>query len=197
MSLSPFRELFCSALSYCHSCIAIRRCFQRGFIELLVFVDRTIDSTLRRSGPLYVAVCVGLTLSVTLGYILVLLPLMTKSFSTLAVCVHFSFAIFFNNCSKVDCLYFDTEFIRSWHFYLICTGQTTIEFYENRERKKACRALGRSFVHEYDLGLRENLKIIFGSHTSLWKLLMPSFRPLDGDGYLWDLVNDRACSSMA
>lgn len=46
-----------------------------------------------------------------------------------------------------------------WHLYLVFTGQTTLEFYANQGRARACRQQGQRWVNEYDLGWRQNFKV--------------------------------------
>ena len=44
-----------------------------------------------------------------------------------------------------------------WHIYLVCTAQTSIEFYLNHYSAEDMRMEGQVFVNEYDLGIRWNL----------------------------------------
>ncbi|KAI9253218.1 DHHC palmitoyltransferase-domain-containing protein [Sporodiniella umbellata] len=49
----------------------------------------------------------------------------------------------------------------SWHYYLIATAQTTVEFYNNHYDKAVCKSQGEKFVNMYDFGAKENLKRFF------------------------------------
>jgi palmitoyltransferase len=48
-----------------------------------------------------------------------------------------------------------------WHTYLIATGQTTIEYYMNGEKKEHSKYTGQVFVNEFDLGTLRNFKEFF------------------------------------
>lgn len=62
-----------------------------------------------------------------------------------------------------------------WHIYLICTNQTTIEFYINMEEKRISRAAGQIYKNPFDMGAaRRNLSRIFGSYSRWYYALMPN-----------------------
>lgn len=69
-----------------------------------------------------------------------------------------------------------------WHFYLIITNQTTIEFQFNKISAWTSRTTPR--INEFDLGWRKNLEQIFG-RVPLWRMLLPSLSelPLDGANF--------------
>ncbi|KAK4523908.1 hypothetical protein GAYE_SCF00G1806 [Galdieria yellowstonensis] len=279
-------------------------------LQVFLFVDSNVDRTLRKSGPLYVFVCSGLTFSVAAAYFLFLLPVMLNKLSRPLVVVHVTlsllllFNILFNYimcmltppgdppthkliagteyaglhlrfCRKCGCIkpprahhcsvcqkcvlrmdhhcpwingcvgfrnyryfllflfylflgavyatatvsymlvvpgFFIPSFSREakiavyifvlclsvsislflllgWHLYLVWTSQTTIEFYENREKKRTAAMNGRKFIHEYDVGVYKNLKTIFGPYQHIWQLLLPSWRPLPFDGCMWQTAD--------
>jgi hypothetical protein len=73
-----------------------------------------------------------------------------------------------------------------WHTYLISTGQSTIEFYQNRnKRSSAKRYRGQTYINEYDLGPTRNWENIFGRRTYFLAWMMPSKRLPPGDGIEW------------
>ncbi|GMH96288.1 hypothetical protein TrVE_jg3709 [Triparma verrucosa] len=72
-------------------------------------------------------------------------------------------------------------FLMSFHIYLACSAQTTIEFHGNMERKRKARYRGVLWSNPYDLGWRRNLLQIYGT-LSVWALLPsarePNYLPL-------------------
>ncbi|CAK9109639.1 unnamed protein product [Durusdinium trenchii] len=56
-----------------------------------------------------------------------------------------------------------------FHFYLILTNQTTIEFQLNMVRRRQCRKNGEFFRNPYDIGRSRNCQEVFGPN-SLWSL---------------------------
>ncbi|KAI9317282.1 DHHC palmitoyltransferase-domain-containing protein [Dichotomocladium elegans] len=48
-----------------------------------------------------------------------------------------------------------------WHYYLVLTAQTTVEFYNNYYDKQQARRQGEVFVNMYDFGFKENLRRFF------------------------------------
>ncbi|KAF1805224.1 hypothetical protein FB192DRAFT_1420559 [Mucor lusitanicus] len=48
-----------------------------------------------------------------------------------------------------------------WHYYLIFTAQTTVEFYNNYYDKGVCKSQGEIFVNMYNFGPLENFKRFF------------------------------------
>eukprot|EP01114_Cavostelium_apophysatum_P002358 TRINITY_DN12096_c0_g1_i1.p1 TRINITY_DN12096_c0_g1~~TRINITY_DN12096_c0_g1_i1.p1 ORF type:complete len:294 (+),score=17.92 TRINITY_DN12096_c0_g1_i1:91-972(+) len=72
-----------------------------------------------------------------------------------------------------------------FNFFLLLSGQTQIEFYENAPRKKMCKREGIPFSHPYDLGKRKNFQLFFGTGSQDWwwiTFLWPSTKPVPGDG---------------
>eukprot|EP00435_Cladocopium_sp_Y103_P056130 s1804_g18.t2 len=71
-----------------------------------------------------------------------------------------------------------------FHFYLILTNQTTIEFQINMVRRRQCRRHGEFFRNPYDMGRNRNCQEVFGPN-SLWglKWMFPYLAaPPTGDG---------------
>lgn len=73
-------------------------------------------------------------------------------------------------------------FMLGWQIFLVASGQTTVEFYFNRFRKKESALMGEVFVNEYDLGWRKNVDLFFGYHGQWWRILLPALSPPPGDG---------------
>eukprot|EP00741_Cyanophora_paradoxa_P023286 tig00000254_g22493.t1 len=88
------------------------------------------------------------------------------------------------------------SFMLAWHMYLLSTGQTTIEFYSNRERAAAARRRGEAGGNEYDLGCRLNLRDAFGAGRFPWSWLMPSLGPPPGDGHSFPTLRGLARSEL-
>mmetsp|Transcript_30520 Transcript_30520/g.78965 ORF Transcript_30520/g.78965 Transcript_30520/m.78965 type:complete len:342 (-) Transcript_30520:9-1034(-) len=74
----------------------------------------------------------------------------------------------------------------SWHVYLVLTGQTTIDVYQNRERAAEARRRGQRFVNAFDLGPRRNWQETFDVHGRWWWLawMVPRGAPKRGNGVL-------------
>ncbi|KAI8337655.1 DHHC palmitoyltransferase-domain-containing protein [Chlamydoabsidia padenii] len=49
----------------------------------------------------------------------------------------------------------------AWHYYLVLTGQTTVEFYSNYYEKGVAKSQGEVFVNMYDFGYMENIRRFF------------------------------------
>jgi len=69
-----------------------------------------------------------------------------------------------------------------WHFFLLLTNQTTIEFYVNQFAKSAAKRRGEKWQNEFDLGVKKNFQIFFGSGKYWISWLLPSISPNPGDG---------------
>jgi len=80
-------------------------------------------------------------------------------------------------------------FMMTWHFYLIISAQTTIEFYYNRFAASEARKQGRFYVNKYDLGYRRNLALFFG-YDAWWHYLIPGMGNPPGDGITYPLCED-------
>jgi palmitoyltransferase len=48
-----------------------------------------------------------------------------------------------------------------WHYYLVLTAQTTVEFYNNQHAKSKARSKGEVFINPYNFGPLMNLKQFF------------------------------------
>jgi palmitoyltransferase len=72
-----------------------------------------------------------------------------------------------------------------WHVFLILTGQTTIEFYDNMVKSRKARISGEVYVSEYDCGRQRNFQEVFGPSRFFFSFLLPSTtRPIsDGISY--------------
>ena len=72
-----------------------------------------------------------------------------------------------------------------WHIYLVCTAQTTIDYYEFRDLRKEAKRRGTVWRNPHDLGSwRANWQEVFdekGRHW-WWMWAMPRFRPHRGSG---------------
>ena len=49
----------------------------------------------------------------------------------------------------------------AWHLYLICTAQTTIEYYIHQDSKESLNWEGGMVLNEYDLGTWRNIRVFF------------------------------------
>ena len=67
------------------------------------------------------------------------------------------------------------------HGWLLFTNQTTIEMYDNRDKRHKKRAKGELFVNPYDIGRWKNFHQVFGVGRFWFSWLLPGARPL-GDG---------------
>ena len=77
-----------------------------------------------------------------------------------------------------------------FHFYLILTNQTTIEFQLNIVRRRQCRRNGEFFRNPYDMGRSRNCREVFGPN-SLWglKWMFPYLaEPPTGDGFKYATI---------
>ena len=73
-----------------------------------------------------------------------------------------------------------------WHVYLILSGQTTIDVYQNRERASEARRRGQKFVNAFDLGPKRNWQECFDVHGKWWWLtwMLPPTKPKKGNGVI-------------
>ncbi|KAI8582090.1 hypothetical protein K450DRAFT_269546 [Umbelopsis ramanniana AG] len=76
----------------------------------------------------------------------------------------------------------------AWHYYLLLTGQTTVEFYNNQYEKGLHKTQGEIFVNMYDFGVKENFKIFFNiSDKNPWySVLIPVPVPPKGSGRIFE-----------
>jgi len=72
--------------------------------------------------------------------------------------------------------------------FLVLTGQTQIEFYENAMKKRRLKK-GEKFVNEYDLGLKKNFQFFFGTGRNWYTFLWPSTKLVAGDGINFQTVS--------
>mmetsp|Transcript_55219 Transcript_55219/g.89496 ORF Transcript_55219/g.89496 Transcript_55219/m.89496 type:complete len:353 (-) Transcript_55219:481-1539(-) len=81
----------------------------------------------------------------------------------------------------------------SWHIYLLCTGQTTIEWYNNRMRAADARKRGQVYHNPWDLGLVGNVASVLGTRDApynwLW-WIWPTRGLPPGDGLLYSMRRD-------
>ncbi|KAI8879337.1 zf-DHHC-domain-containing protein [Backusella circina FSU 941] len=75
-----------------------------------------------------------------------------------------------------------------WHYYLIITAQTTVEFYNNYYDKGVCKSQGELFVNMYHFGPKENLKRFFniGDQYAWYTVLFPIAIPPKGNGRVFE-----------
>jgi len=69
-----------------------------------------------------------------------------------------------------------------WNAYLVVSNQTTIEFYGNKFSRS-----GRRRGNPYDLGCLRNMQTVFGTHLSIWSILLPNRALPMGDGVIYPL----------
>ncbi|CAN0280270.1 unnamed protein product [Ectocarpus sp. 12 AP-2014] len=63
-----------------------------------------------------------------------------------------------------------------WHIYLICSAQTTIEFYQNQSHRSRARQWGELWSNPFDVGCKGNWQQVFGPQP-FFLALLPSRRP--------------------
>jgi len=66
------------------------------------------------------------------------------------------------------------SFMLSWQLYLALSGQTTIEFYFNQFKGRQSKTRGQKWENPYDLGVRKNFQLFFGSGQYWFSWLLPS-----------------------
>ncbi|KAG9396071.1 DHHC palmitoyltransferase [Carpediemonas membranifera] len=87
-------------------------------------------------------------------------------------------------------IFLAVSFLLLWHTYLLCTNQTTLEFYDNKTDYHGLQANGHFTPNPYHLGWwKKNVEQAFGPGSFvqlLVKLIFPMrIRPA-GDGIVWD-----------
>eukprot|EP00640_Fibrocapsa_japonica_P002187 CAMPEP_0113935984 /NCGR_PEP_ID=MMETSP1339-20121228/2995_1 /TAXON_ID=94617 /ORGANISM="Fibrocapsa japonica" /LENGTH=342 /DNA_ID=CAMNT_0000938297 /DNA_START=54 /DNA_END=1082 /DNA_ORIENTATION=- /assembly_acc=CAM_ASM_000762 len=70
---------------------------------------------------------------------------------------------------------FALTILGGWHVYLICSGQTTIEFYINSTKTYQASSRGELYSNPYNLGLKANWRQVFGPQ-SFFLAILPSLR---------------------
>ncbi|KAI8981747.1 hypothetical protein BDF20DRAFT_818079 [Mycotypha africana] len=75
-----------------------------------------------------------------------------------------------------------------WHYYLIFTAQTTVEFYNNYYDRSVCKSQGEIFVNMYNFGPLQNLKRFFNiSEQYPWyTVFLPIPVPPKGTGRIFE-----------
>jgi hypothetical protein len=84
-------------------------------------------------------------------------------------------------------LFLTLTFFNGWHFYLILTNQTTIEFQFNKLKSFMGKSNPNKPINEYDLGVWKNLEQIFGKGP-VWKYFLLNISPLPCDGMNYPLA---------
>ncbi|KAI7866082.1 hypothetical protein BDF14DRAFT_1729159, partial [Spinellus fusiger] len=76
----------------------------------------------------------------------------------------------------------------AWHYYLILTAQTTVEFYNNSYEKGLAKSEGEIFVNMYNFGAKENLIRFFniGERYRWYTVLFPIPIPPKGKGKVFE-----------
>lgn len=74
-----------------------------------------------------------------------------------------------------------------WQLVLVFTAQTTIEFYQNRERARYAKEIGKSYHNPFDLGIDRNFQHFFGTMSGQYwfSYLLPGGAKPVGDGVKW------------
>ncbi|XP_028391059.1 palmitoyltransferase ZDHHC16B-like [Dendronephthya gigantea] len=77
--------------------------------------------------------------------------------------------------------------LAGWHMILITRGETSVEVYINRAKRKKMKKEGKTFFNPFHYGMIRNWKIVLGlGHgRGLWSIIMPSSHPPNGDGVSW------------
>ncbi|KAI8098843.1 DHHC palmitoyltransferase-domain-containing protein [Halteromyces radiatus] len=72
----------------------------------------------------------------------------------------------------------------AWHYYLVLTAQTTVEFYNNYYEKGIAKSQGEIFVNMYDFGYLENIRKFFniGEKYAWYTVFYPIPIPPQGNG---------------
>ncbi|CAG8468724.1 16481_t:CDS:2 [Funneliformis caledonium] len=76
----------------------------------------------------------------------------------------------------------------SWHYYLVLTSQTTVEFYNNQYARRSAKQKGEVYANPYDLGYLNNLRQFFnvGHNYSIYTILLPIPVLPPGNGKVWE-----------
>jgi len=80
---------------------------------------------------------------------------------------------------------FAISVLLGWHVFLVASGQTTIEYYANKNKANQARFRGGAYFNDYDLGMTRNFEGIFGKTSYPLQWMMPSSREPPGDGMNW------------
>jgi hypothetical protein len=82
------------------------------------------------------------------------------------------------------------SFLMGWHVFLVCTAQTTIEFYNNQRERQAQRANGGGWVNRFDRGVVQNWQEVFDERGTYWWFvwMLPRTRRHSTSGVFWPTV---------
>merc|ERR1712187_762079 len=83
------------------------------------------------------------------------------------------------------CIFFSLLILGGFHFYLVLTNQTTIEFHTNMSEKDRYKRRGEIYRNPYDLGRVRNFQQVFGPNEIRrfrWLLPYPAAKRPVGDG---------------
>jgi len=83
---------------------------------------------------------------------------------------------------------FAVSIMLAWQLYLISSGETAVENYDNDRYTKVAKQRGTEFINSFDLGRRKNLTLFFNIGPSgypLWTLFVPVRLPPYTDGWSW------------
>jgi len=78
--------------------------------------------------------------------------------------------------------------LTGWHCKLISSGETSIEWYSNKDDAKILQKKGLVFRNPYHFGFWNNWKMLLGlvDGRSWLCILLPSAHPPFGDGITWN-----------
>ncbi|CAG8516963.1 5254_t:CDS:2 [Acaulospora morrowiae] len=76
----------------------------------------------------------------------------------------------------------------TWHYYLVMTAQTTVEFYNNSYAKRTAKTRGEVYKNPYDLGPITNLCQFFnvGQNYPIYTIFLPIPLLPPGNGKNWE-----------
>jgi len=57
-------------------------------------------------------------------------------------------------------------FLGGWQYYLVFTGQTSVEYYIHRDRASFAASVGRAYRNPHNQGAKKNFQTFFGVDTS-------------------------------
>lgn len=78
-----------------------------------------------------------------------------------------------------------------FQFYLLITGQSSVEYQINRRRRAEAYRDGRTYYNPYDLGLYRNFTSFFGIQEGDWyfQWIVPGLSKPKGDGTRFEKRN--------
>jgi len=77
---------------------------------------------------------------------------------------------------------FAVSLLYSWHIYLVLSGQTTIEFYQNQMKRSQMARRGEVFSNRFDQGRVKNFQAVFGKGRYWFSWMLPRTSPPGSDG---------------